>query len=203
MRRNDGYVQVPAASGSKSIRLRPGVRIGDVAAVEGEVRLRLPSGIEIIQLSAPFAGQAIDAPGVRIKFADSGKDGIQYEISGQTDRILAVRALNESNQYLRRGMSFASGRLMGPGKTVGVQFAGEPAFVEVVLAREDVSRDYAFSLEEVAPRFDRWDVPKPYAVATTTKKEFQRQMRKADLRKACGGQKPLRKLSPFACAPCP
>ena len=141
LRVNDAFVQVPAVSGSKTVRLRPGVGIGQVASLEGHIRLRLPSGIEVVRLSAPFVDQTIDAPGVRVKFADAGAGSIKYEISGATDRVLAVRALNESEQYLRRGGSFASGRLLGRSRTVVVRSrqSRRPVQVRVATLRNNPS----------------------------------------------------------------
>lgn len=198
---DNAFVSFAAVSGTKSVRLKPGTTIAEIASVEGHLRLRLPSRTEVRRITAPFAGAVIEASEVRVKLAEADSGTIKYEISGRSDRVLAVRALNGSAQYLRAGSSYASGRMLGAGKTVGKSFQGRPTIAEFIVASEERVEIYPFSLSPAAPRFDRWDFPKPYLVAAIGKKAFARQVAKLDLATACAGQPADRQTKPFQLCP--
>ena len=195
------FVPVRAVRGAKAVRLESGAGIKDIAAIEGHLRLRLPTRIETQRIAAPFAGQVVETPEVRVRFSAGAPGAIKYEISGRTDHVLAVRALNASEQYLRGAGSYSVGPILGVGKSVGRSFQGEPAFAELVVAREETVETYPFALSPVAPRFDRWDHPKPYAVATTSKDEFVRRSERVDLSGVCEKRAPDRQLAPFQLCP--
>ncbi|MFQ5958856.1 MAG: hypothetical protein ACE5LF_05750, partial [Alphaproteobacteria bacterium] len=181
----DAFKSISAVSGSKTVRLRPGAGIADIAAIEGHLRLRLPSRVETRRIEAPFADKVVEVPEARLKFRDGAPGTLKYEISGRSDRIIAVRALNASKQYLASAGSYASGRFLGSGTSVGKSFQGEPAIAELVIARQESVRDYPFSLGATAPRFRRWDIPEPFAVATTAKDAFMHEFAQTDLAEAC------------------
>ena len=195
------FIRVPAVSGSKAVRLKPGVGIKDIASIEGYVGLRLPTQTETKRISAPFDGQVVEAPDVRVKFSEADPSTIKYEISGQSDRVLAIRALNGSKQYLRSAGSYASNRFLGSGKTVGKSFQGRPTVAELVVAREETVETYPFTLSPVSPRFDRWDYPKPYQVVTMSKNKFARSVAEVDLSAACEGRPADKQLKPFQLCP--
>ena len=182
---NNAFKSISVVSGSKSVRLRPGARVTDIAGIEGHLRLRLPSRIETRRVEAPFAERVVEAPEVRLKFGAGDPGTLEYEISGRPDRIIAVRGLNASRQYLAGAGSYSSGRFLGSGKSVGRSFQGVPAIAELIIAREEAVRDYPFTLGAAAPRFGSWTIPEPFAVATTAKDAFMRDLGGTDLAEAC------------------
>ncbi len=160
---NNTFVQVPVVQGKKAVRLAPGAGVKDIAAITGYIDLRLPTRIETRRVEAPFEGQLVELPGLRIKLTESEPGAVKYEISGSSDRVLAVRGLNAAGQYLRSAGSYASNRMLGAGKTVSKSFAGTPAAVEFVIAAEEAVQRYPFEIAPVAPAFDQWDHPKPFS----------------------------------------
>ena len=160
------FVAVPVVQGTKTVRLRPGTSLTDLGALIGVVELDLPTRVETLRLPVPPAGQVIERDGVRVSFAESEPNEIKYEISGQADRVLAVRALNRDGAYLAPAGSYASGRLLGPGRTVARSFQGTPVAFEVALASGETVVRYPFRLEALAPRFTEWGTTATYAVTT-------------------------------------
>ena len=193
--------QVPVVSGSKSLRLKPGAGVNDIAGIQGFVELRLPTRTEVFRVEAPFDQKVVEVPGVRIKLNAGGPGEIAYEVSGEIDRVLAVRGLNAAGQQLRGAGSFSSGRLMGAGKSVGKSFAGNPESVEFVIATEDSAERYPFEITQVAPQFDTWDWPKAYQVAATTPQEFSQAAVGVDLTAACEERPADGQLQPFQICP--
>ncbi|MEE9300684.1 MAG: hypothetical protein V3V17_06115 [Alphaproteobacteria bacterium] len=193
------FVTVPTVSGTKTVRLAPGSRASDVTHIEGYVRLRLPTAVESHLLTAPFENQIVELDGVRVRFQGSDPDSLVYDISGQTDRVLAVHALNEAKQYLRSKGSYSSGRVLGSGKTIGRGFTGRPAYAQLLIAGKDETKDYPFELGSAVPSFDRWDFPTPYRVGTTSGELFAREAVNAELANPCGAD--TRALHPFELCP--
>ena len=188
---------VPVVTGTKAVRLKPGVRLKDIAGLEGWIRLRLPTRTEVRRLSQPLKSRVIEVPGVRVRLDDGGAGGVKYEINGRSDRVLAVRALNGSGQYLAGAGSMSTGRLLGPGKTVSKSFAGTTAEVEFVIATTEESRDYSFTVVPVRPRFGRWDHPGAYQVAVLDGRRFRRRFGRRRLPGKCDKSTSDRRLRPF------
>ena len=198
---NDNFVQVPVVQGEKAVRLDSEAGVEDIAAITGYIDLRLPTRVETRRIEAPFEGQLIELPGLRIKLAESEPGAVKYEISGASDRVLAVRGLNGAGKYLRGAGSYTSNRLLDAGKTVSKSFAGTPAAVEFVIAAEDAVQRYPFEIAPVAPRFDRWDYPRPFTVAATSTEAFRQDSANVDLSEACEGRPEDPQLAPFQVCP--
>ena len=169
------FVRVPAVGGGKTVRLKPGARLADIASLEGHVRLRLPTEVETRRVEAPFKDKIVEAPGLRVRLADGGPGSVKYEISGGIDRVLSVRALNGQGRYLATAESYSSGRFLGSGKTVGRSFAGRPQSAEFVIAMAEEAKEYGFTIASVRPGFSKWGTPKPYTVAAIGRRAFNRQ----------------------------
>ena len=197
VQRDNGLVPVPVVQGTKTVRLIPGATTEDLTTIEGRIELRLPTQISILRLEPPFANQVIEQAGVRLKFTDAPPDRVKYEISGKTDRVLAVRALNRQGDYLAPAGSFASERLLGPGKTVGRDFHGLPAALEVVIASGVAVAQYYFKLNILGPIFDTWNYPRPAVVRAGTKAGFEAQIRAPSPIQDCQGATAGTQVLPF------
>ena len=196
------WIQYSAVSGSKTVRLKQGVVLSDVKSLEGFVRLRLPTRTEVHRVKTPFDGEVVETDQVRVKFAAGSPQEVKYELSGQVDRTLAIRAQNDAGEYLAHAGSLGSQRFLGRGKTIAKKFRGNPSTAEVVIVTEEVVREYPFQLTPIEPEFGRWEFPKPYRVTESSRAEFQRQSGRADDEAACGAEEPTTVVGPFAlCSP--
>jgi hypothetical protein len=198
---DNNFVQIPVVAGSKTVRLKPGVGVGDIAAIAGHVELRLPTRTETFRVDAPFDGQLVEAPEVRIKLSAAEPGTVKYEVSGRIDRVLATRALNGAGQVLRGAGAYGSERLLGAGKSIAKSFAGAPAAVEFVVATEETLLRTDFEIAPVAPRFDPWDRPGPYEVAAATIPAYREAAAGSDLSAACEARPADSQLAPFQLCP--
>ena len=195
--RDNSFVPVSALQGTKTVRLRPGTVTADIGDLEGVIELRLPTRIETQRLKAPFENQVVERAGARIKFTEAEPGQVKYEISGKADRVLAVRALNRRGEYLAPAGSFSSGRLLGPGKTVGRDYQGLPAELEVIVASGVAVLKYPFNLSTISPSFNVWDYPKPVTVRRGTQAAFVAQAKPPARGDDCQGTASGGQLSPF------
>lgn len=198
---NDSFVPIPVVRGQKALRLVPEAQVADIAAISGYIDLRLPTRVETRRVEAPFENKVVELPGLRIKLGRSEPGAIAYEISGNSDRVLAVRGLNKDGAQLRDDGSSASDRLLSAGKTVNKSFTGTPVAVEFVVAAEETEQRYPFEIAPVAPRFDRWDLPGPFRVAATSGTLFRRDSAGLDLSSACEGRPADSQVAPFQLCP--
>jgi hypothetical protein len=85
---------------------------------------------------------------VRVTKVSGGSLG--YEVSGERDRLLALRALNAGGQPLDRTMMVSGDFLFGEGSTVQSSYAGSVDAVELVLAAEEHELTYRFALNDLS-----------------------------------------------------
>jgi hypothetical protein len=160
------------AAGTKKVRLNPGARLGDVAEIEGEITLNLAETTETQRLDAPFAGQTIESAGVRIELKEAGEQRLSYSVSGETDRLLSVRAFNAQGQALATAGTAGGGSVGGFERKVERDFQGQIASAEFVIATGLAEKGYPFRLGAGYPAFERWDYPAPHQVATASADDF-------------------------------
>jgi hypothetical protein len=160
------------AAGTKKVRLKPGAGLIDVATIEGEITLNLAKTTETRRLDAPFAGQTIEMDGVRIELKEAGEGRISYSVSGETDRLLAVRALNAQGQALAAAGTAGGGSFGGFERKVERDFQGRIASAEFIIATGFAEKSYPFRLAAGYPKFEQWDYPEPYRVATANADDF-------------------------------
>ncbi len=192
------FVWVPVLKGTRGFRLKPGAALTDITRIEGSIRLNLPTATRTLRLTAPLEGQVVEVAGMRVRFDDGGPNGVKFEVSGEVDRLLDVRALNGAGAYLASAGSYSSGRLLGAGKTVGKDFQGQPASVEVVVADQITEADYPFSLESALPGFDQWDFPVAFTVAAAKRTSLAKDLAAADQSQVnCAAERTDPALKPF------
>ena len=91
---------------------------------------------------------------MRVSFNESADSSLRYQVSGDTRRLLAVRALNERGQILESGSASWSDVWFGSGVNASVDFYGKVAAAEVVLAESLEPVRYAFRLPGAFPEID-------------------------------------------------
>lgn len=123
----------------KYLRLKPDTAIDDIAAIQGQIAFTIPTRVR--RFAVPLrAGETVEAAGLRFYLRRAGNDSITYQISGDRDKLLEVRALNQTGQVLRKGWTMQSGD-DGP---ITQKFEGEPAAVELYIAEQRVSHRTEF-----------------------------------------------------------
>jgi len=137
---------------TKKVHLIASARPADVASIQGAVRLNLPTRVETIALTPAKAGDRIEPDGLRIELTQVEPSAISYRVSGDTDRLLLLRAKNAKGEVLAQVSSFKMDGVWGSGKSVTQAFAGVPASVEFVVARAVEQKNYAFELKGARPQ---------------------------------------------------
>lgn len=166
--------------GSKTVRLKPDVVLSQVAKIKGQVAVQAATKTRVETLKAPFARKVIKTDQLRMYFRKNTPGTVKYTISGDTSKILAVRAKNAKGQYLASAGSSASGNET---KMVSKFFKGKVASVEVVMADELQTKEYPFEISQVVPRYGkRGDGTTQVDLMVTAKQRFLRKHRKMKYR---------------------
>jgi len=171
--------------GTKTIHLQPGTRLSDIATIEGEVTLQLPSHITKKRVRAPFKNKVVQAGDLRIKIKPAANDSISFIASGKVDRLLETRALNGSGKYLQSGSTMSSSLLFGQGTNKNQQFRGKPKTVEFVFAREMSKKAYPFQFKFQRPNYPASQFFRPVAVETQSQRSFLNQKVSTPKREVC------------------
>lgn len=160
---------------AKKVRLQDAVRHADVAAIQGSMRVRLPTQVETVSLPAPKAGDHIEREGLRIEVTKIEAGSVSYRVSGESERLLHLRAKNAKGEPLAWGGTFSMGSMFGSGKSVTREFKGQVASLEFVLAKAIEQKDFAFELTQVRPqKTDKWTLDNPPVYEAVTKAELKR-----------------------------
>jgi hypothetical protein len=200
------WVNTPILRGTKTVRLQPGIRLEDVASLEGYVRLTLPIDIETHRLATLAAGEVFETGDLRMKFRDGGTRAIAYDVSGNRDRLVEVRALNRTGDYLvPAGGGSSSHRLFGLSSQEKHSFEGEPVEVELLIARDEAVKDYGFFINDVLPSFPELDLSssnrQPSWFGAILQKTFASLIERAVMGDRCKDETAGAEVGPFRLCP--
>jgi len=123
----------------------------DVAAIRGTIEYRVPTAVASGRVDVPLAGAVADEAGVRLRFTGGGPGRIAYIASGEIERLLAVRALNEAGRVLARGSHAAGDLLLASGRRASAQYHGKVAAAEYFIAESFDTRRHEFEIEGGLP----------------------------------------------------
>jgi hypothetical protein len=140
----------PRLQATKTVQLVAGADARAIERIDGHVALRWPTRTETIRLAHPAPNTLIEKDGVALRITKVAGGSVGYEVTGERDRLLALRALNAAGQPLDRTMMVASDFLFGDGRTVQADYAGSVDAVEVVLAAEEHELTYRFALSDLS-----------------------------------------------------
>jgi hypothetical protein len=171
--------------GAKTVHLQPGTRLSDIATIEGEITLQLPSNITKKRIRAPFKNKIVQAGDLRIKLKPAASDSISFTASGKVDRLLETRALNGSGKYLQSGSNMSSSLLFGQGTNKNQQFRGQPKTVEFVFAGEMSKKTYPFQFKFQRPNYPASQFYRSVAVETQSQRAFMHQKVSTPKRAVC------------------
>lgn len=134
-------------SGRKTIRLKQGSTVNDIQTVKGWYRLKVPTKVRKEQLSM---NRRSFSWGISNSFRLANINGneVQYNMTGDTDNIIAVRALNSKKQELAKSSSFSSKY------SASQKFHGKPAYIDVYIAEKwhDKTDEFEFTFKQPEAR---------------------------------------------------
>lgn len=183
-------------SGEKSIRLKQLVLLSQVANIRGKVAVRAATQTSVKILKYPFTKKIVETGKVRMYFKRGNLNTVKYDLSGDVNRILAIRAKNDKGEYLADDGSSAS-NYEGI-KIVSKRFKGKISSIEVVVAEQIKSEEYPFVISQISPRYGKKG-GKQVGVKFTSKKRFLREYAKVKYKGQCKGKQKVRAGSFLVC----
>lgn len=170
-------------SGDQKIRLKQNVPLSSVAKIIGKITVRAATSTKIKVIKLPFYKKTIETGKVRMFFRKSYDNTVKYDLSGELDNILAVRAKNEKDQYLASAGS-SSTTIKGT-KKISKTFKGKVASIEVVVAEKMESKEYPFAIDKTNPRYGKQAKGTQRVMSSTFKKTFLRKHAKFKFNGIC------------------
>lgn len=140
----------PVVEAAKTVRLEETARLENIGRIEGVVRLQLPTRVEAIAFSPPKPGDHFDRDKTRVVIMRVGRNNIAYRVSGDTKRLLLMRAKNAKGQVLSSAGGSKTNFLGGP-VSASQEFYGDAAIVEFVVALSMEEKSFPFTLENALP----------------------------------------------------
>ncbi|MDJ0793825.1 MAG: hypothetical protein QNI98_06215 [Woeseiaceae bacterium] len=172
---NNEIAYYPYLSMDKTFTFAEETNPDDVAAIRGEIEYQMPVEVRSIKLDMPVNGEVIETEDLRVMFRGGSDSSISYQVSGDSRRLLDVRALNANNAVLESGSSMSSSNWFGGGKDVSISIYGTIKAVELIVAEQVQTLSYNFEIASVYPAnnsnfavpFKTLDVARPDAVAAS------------------------------------
>jgi len=127
------------ASVLKRLRLKSASHFKDIANINGTLKFSIPTKVELIAINLS-KGAKFEQYGVRFYLNDFSQQSISYQLSGDKEKVLEVRALNNKGQVL--SFSYSSG--MGNRKTAN--YRGDIASIQLVIAKQKTEYESQFNL---------------------------------------------------------
>jgi hypothetical protein len=158
---------LPRLSATKTVRLVPGADARALQRIAGHIALRLPTRTEAVTVAAPKAGTVVEKYGARVSINQVAGGTLSYQITGDRNRVLLIRALNAKGQPLAHHMKMSGDLLFGSGSAGRTDYSGSIAALEIVFAAEEQSAEFPFTLTN----FSLVGEPRPLARDDTP--EFQ------------------------------
>lgn len=131
----------------RTVRLLPGAKNGDILGISGNINLRLPQGLEVVDF---VANKTASNPEKRIgdeielRFVDAIENKVKFRYKGKQELLLGAIGLNNAGQQIE--VVKASISDFGDFYNVEYEFALPPSKVQVGLASSFLERNYPFTL---------------------------------------------------------
>lgn len=127
------------ASVQKSIRLKQDSQLKDIANIKGVLEFSIPRGVQTIDLELKKEA-SYQQHGIRFYLNDFTQQSISYQLSGEKEKLVEVRALNNKGQALK--FSYSSG--IGDKKTIN--YRGDVAKIQLFIATKNSTHKSQFNL---------------------------------------------------------
>ncbi|HKX11010.1 MAG TPA: hypothetical protein VJN67_22625, partial [Stellaceae bacterium] len=138
----------PRLTATKTLHLIAGADAHSLRRVAGRVALRLPTKTESVTVAEPSAGTAIEKYGARVTLSHVTGGSLSYQVTGERDRVLLIRALNAKGQPLASPMKVSGDLLLGSGTAGRMDFSGTIKTIEIVFAAEEQKAEFPFALTD-------------------------------------------------------
>jgi len=129
---DDAYV-------SKTIRLVPEPSFKDIDKVVGKTSFTIPTRVKRMPVELK-RGTVVEHNGMRFYLSSIKQQSVSYQVSGDKEKLLEVRALNSKGQTLRSGFSTSSSY-----KNVK-SFKGDVKGLEIYVLEKQAEHERAFEL---------------------------------------------------------
>ena len=169
-------------SGEKNIRLKENVPLSQVANIKGKIVIRAATRTRVQTVQQPFKDKTVETNKVRMFLKKSNPHTVKYDLSGEMNHIMAIRAKNAKGQYLADSSSSALGEDI---KTISKRFKGKVASIEVVVAEDMVSKEYPFEINQIALQYGKPGKGAQIGMMAISKKAFLRKYAKVKYKDAC------------------
>ncbi|MCP3851874.1 MAG: hypothetical protein GY694_16815 [Gammaproteobacteria bacterium] len=161
----------------QQVRLRKGVKFSSLKSLQGQIELNLATQTKTKEVIKTDKNTVIAEYNTRLLFSPSAPNSLSFAMSGDIEKVLAVRALNKNKDYLARvssssmGSFFDLGSGSGTSKSVTHQYQGNIAFIEVVYATKSEKVSYPFNLSKFPPypSENAWKYNLEFAKLSSTK----------------------------------
>lgn len=148
---NGQLVPFTGLQGTKKIQLPEGIALSAVGAVKGSISHQIPLEIERVNVNGPLAGKTLELHGVKLRFLAAGPNRLYFQAEGNTAALLQVNAMNEDGKLLASTSAMRGDSVFGDGKTIAIDYQGQIAAAEVIVASKIERKDYDFSIARLFP----------------------------------------------------
>jgi hypothetical protein len=136
----------PQLKASKIVHLIAGADAHTLQRIAGHITLRLPTRIEAVRIADPKAGAVVEKYGARVSINQVAGGSLSYQITGASDRVVLIRALNAKGQQLASSMKISGDLFLGGGLAARTDYSGTIGALEVIFAAEGQSAEFPFVL---------------------------------------------------------
>lgn len=135
----------------QKVKLKPGIKFSQVNSLTGVIELNLATQTQSRQFAKTAQNKIMTEYDSRILFKPTAADTLSYVIADNEKKVLSVRALNKTKQYLSRISRSSISNLFGHGHSVTEKYQGEIAFIEVVHAAQLMKINYPITISKFPP----------------------------------------------------
>lgn len=162
--------RITRLEGIKKIRLKSGKGLHNTAVIKGYFELDLNTKTSTATIEAPFDGKKIENAGFNMSFHKSGNHEVRYDIDNP-NKILAVRALDKDNKYLKKSdISHVITNNATGAKSIILNYEGDVNSIEINYATETQTKKYPLLLRLQMEKLKFSNEKKPDTPATGDKK---------------------------------
>ena len=128
----------------KNVRLKPGIRLKDIDSINGKISFSAPTAVSRFPITLK-AGEAVEHAGVRFYLSSVKNNSLTYQVSGEHEKLLEVRALNKQGKPLRSSWSMGD---TGEEERTTKGFQGEINGLEIYIADKTFQQEESFTLRD-------------------------------------------------------
>jgi hypothetical protein len=157
---NGSPINFTGIQGAKQILLPASINAASIGAIKGVIEHQLATSVEHIKLQGPLSGKVINVHDLQLRFLTAGPSRLQFQVTGNTDALLQVNALNSNEQALASTNAMRGPNFFDAGKLVTLDFLGRVAGAEAIVASELQKTVYEFSIARLYPAAKEFAIEK-------------------------------------------